>query len=130
MNKQKISLDHSTLVLVRRLFREGMRPYLGKVVVLLIRSRSLTADPVIRDDEASAGAPALDHEQEVLVSPGEWAGKSVIEALIRVAQICLSAGRFLGETSLEATLEKQPALETKAARVDAELARMAPESRH
>ncbi|MBI3445383.1 MAG: ATP-binding cassette domain-containing protein [Magnetospirillum sp.] len=32
MSKQKISLDHSTIVLVRRLFREGMRPYLGKVM--------------------------------------------------------------------------------------------------
>ncbi|EME70657.1 ABC-type multidrug transport system, ATPase and permease component protein [Paramagnetospirillum caucaseum] len=32
MSKQKISLDHSTWVLVRRLFNEGMRPYMGKVM--------------------------------------------------------------------------------------------------
>ncbi|WP_041042014.1 lipid A export permease/ATP-binding protein MsbA [Paramagnetospirillum magnetotacticum] len=31
MSKQKISFDHSTWVLVRRLFNEGMRPYMGKV---------------------------------------------------------------------------------------------------
>ncbi|TAN59077.1 MAG: ABC transporter permease, partial [Magnetospirillum sp.] len=36
MNKQKISLDHSTLVLVRRLFKEGMRPYLGKVMMAVV----------------------------------------------------------------------------------------------
>lgn len=36
LSKQKISLDHSTLVLVRRLMREGMRPYLGKVVLAVI----------------------------------------------------------------------------------------------
>ncbi|WP_096704195.1 ABC transporter transmembrane domain-containing protein [Magnetospirillum sp. 15-1] len=32
MSNQKISFDHSTWVLVRRLFNEGMRPYLGKVM--------------------------------------------------------------------------------------------------
>ncbi|CUW37375.1 Lipid A export ATP-binding/permease protein MsbA [Magnetospirillum sp. XM-1] len=32
MSKQKISFDHSTRVLVRRLFNEGMRPYMGKVM--------------------------------------------------------------------------------------------------
>ncbi len=36
LNKQKISLDHSTMVLIRRLLREGMRPYLGKVVMAVI----------------------------------------------------------------------------------------------
>ncbi|OAN48014.1 ABC transporter permease [Paramagnetospirillum marisnigri] len=36
MSKQKISLDHSTLVLVRRLIKEGMRPYLGKVVMAVV----------------------------------------------------------------------------------------------
>ncbi|ARJ64883.1 lipid A export permease/ATP-binding protein MsbA [Magnetospirillum sp. ME-1] len=32
LSKQKISFDHSTWVLVRRLFNEGMRPYMGKVM--------------------------------------------------------------------------------------------------
>ncbi len=32
LSKQKISFDHSTRVLVRRLFNEGMRPYMGKVM--------------------------------------------------------------------------------------------------
>ncbi len=32
LSNQKISFDHSTWVLVRRLFNEGMRPYLGKVM--------------------------------------------------------------------------------------------------
>jgi len=36
LSKQKISLDHSTWVLVRRLFREGMRPYLGKVALAVV----------------------------------------------------------------------------------------------
>jgi subfamily B ATP-binding cassette protein MsbA len=36
LNKQKIRLDHSTLVLMRRLVREGMRPYLGQVVVAVL----------------------------------------------------------------------------------------------
>ena len=36
MNKQKISLDHSTLVLIRRLMKEGIRPYLGKVVLAVV----------------------------------------------------------------------------------------------
>jgi subfamily B ATP-binding cassette protein MsbA len=36
LNKQKISLDHSTLVLIRRLMKEGIRPYLGKVVLAVV----------------------------------------------------------------------------------------------
>ena len=36
MSKQKISLDHSTLVLVRRLFKEGIRPYLPKVMLAVV----------------------------------------------------------------------------------------------
>jgi subfamily B ATP-binding cassette protein MsbA len=32
LSKQKIPFDHSTWVLVRRLFNEGMRPYMGKVM--------------------------------------------------------------------------------------------------
>ena len=36
MNKQKISLDHSTLVLIRRLLKEGIRPYMGKVVLAVV----------------------------------------------------------------------------------------------
>ncbi|WP_173983209.1 ABC transporter ATP-binding protein [Magnetospirillum sp. SS-4] len=36
LSKQKISFDHSTMVLVRRLVREGMRPYLGKVVLAVV----------------------------------------------------------------------------------------------
>ncbi|MGE5503843.1 MAG: ABC transporter ATP-binding protein [Actinomycetota bacterium] len=36
MSKQKIRLDHSTLVLMRRLIREGMRPYLGQVVLAVV----------------------------------------------------------------------------------------------
>jgi subfamily B ATP-binding cassette protein MsbA len=36
LNKQKISLDHSTLVLIRRLMKEGIRPYLGKVVMAVV----------------------------------------------------------------------------------------------
>ncbi len=32
LSQHKIPLDHSTLVLVRRLVREGVRPYLGKVI--------------------------------------------------------------------------------------------------
>ena len=35
MSEHKISFDHSTWVLVRRLFREGMRPYLGKVAMAI-----------------------------------------------------------------------------------------------
>jgi ATP-binding cassette, subfamily B, bacterial MsbA len=33
LSKNKISFDHSTRVLVRRLIREGMRPYFGKIVI-------------------------------------------------------------------------------------------------
>jgi subfamily B ATP-binding cassette protein MsbA len=36
LSKQKISFDHSTRVLVRRLLKEGMRPYLGKVVLAVL----------------------------------------------------------------------------------------------
>jgi subfamily B ATP-binding cassette protein MsbA len=32
LSKHKISLDHSTATLMRRLLKEGMRPYLGKVI--------------------------------------------------------------------------------------------------
>ncbi|CAA7617993.1 Lipid A export ATP-binding/permease protein MsbA [Magnetospirillum sp. LM-5] len=32
LSKQKISLDHSTVALMRRLLKEGMRPYLGMVI--------------------------------------------------------------------------------------------------
>ena len=35
LNPQKISFDQSTVVLVRRLIREGMRPYLSKVVAAI-----------------------------------------------------------------------------------------------
>ena len=36
MSKAKISFDHSTRVLVRRLFREGVRPYLGRVALAVV----------------------------------------------------------------------------------------------
>jgi len=36
LSEHKISFDHSTWVLVRRLVREGMRPYLGKVALAVV----------------------------------------------------------------------------------------------
>jgi len=36
LSKAKISFDHSTRTLVRRLFREGVRPYLGKVALAVV----------------------------------------------------------------------------------------------
>lgn len=56
MTKQKITFDHSTRVLVRRLFREGMRPYLGKVALAVLcmvvgaaanAAYALLMDPVV-----------------------------------------------------------------------------------
>jgi hypothetical protein len=103
---------------------------LGKVLVVVIRARSVTADPLARAEGPSEVSDPLSHEESLLVSPVPWAGMSVIEALIRAARVCLLAGRFLGDTSLEANLEKQPELEARAARVDAELARLCPTIEH
>ena len=36
MSKNKISLDHSTVGLMRRLMKEGIRPYLGKVMLAVL----------------------------------------------------------------------------------------------
>jgi len=56
LTKQKITFDHSTRVLVRRLFREGMRPYLGKVALAVLcmvvgaaanAAYALLMDPVV-----------------------------------------------------------------------------------
>jgi subfamily B ATP-binding cassette protein MsbA len=58
LSKNRISFDHSTVALMRRLVREGMRPYLGRVVlagICMAISAGATAgyallmDPVIND---------------------------------------------------------------------------------
>ncbi|MBR9972868.1 ABC transporter ATP-binding protein [Magnetospirillum sulfuroxidans] len=58
LSKHKISLDHSSRSLMRRLIKEGMRPYLGKVILAALcmgisaaatAGYALLMDPVIND---------------------------------------------------------------------------------
>ncbi len=58
LSEHKISFSHSTLVLVRRLVKEGIRPYLGKVVLAVgcmvsgaaaNAGYALLMDPVVND---------------------------------------------------------------------------------
>ena len=80
---------------------------LGRILVVLIRNQSKTADLLARASENSAPTEPIPYEEDRLARPEEWRGETVIEALVRSARICLLAGRFLGDTSLESKLEKQ-----------------------
>ena len=83
---------------------------LGKTLVVVIRNRSQTADPLARSADPSQLVDPLPHEDERLVFPLEWAGLTVIEALVRAARVCLLAGRFLGDTNVDASLAKAETL--------------------
>lgn len=98
---------------------------LGKLVVIQIRDRSLAAEPLVRSARPTEVADPLPQELSVLEKPEEWAGLTVIDALVRAARVCLLAGRFLGDTSLEAALEKEEPLTARAREILTQLTRLA-----
>lgn len=102
---------------------------LGKTLVVMIRNRSLTADPLVRSGDPDRLTDPLPQEESVLELPGEWAGLTVINALVKAARLCLQAGRLLGDTSLETSLEKETTLAGRAADLLTRLARLVPPSR-
>ncbi len=100
----------------------------GKLVVLQIRSRSLAADPLVRSSDPAQSADPLPFETIELETHG-WEGVRVIDALVMTARICLLAGRLLGDTSLDAVLEREEPLKTRARDLLTKLVRLArPES--
>jgi hypothetical protein len=100
----------------------------GKLVVLQIRSRSLAADPLVRSPDPAQNADPLPFEAIELATRG-WEGVRVIDALVMTARICLLAGRLLGDTSLDAALEREEPLKTRARDLLGKLVRLArPES--
>ena len=98
---------------------------LGKLLVIQIRDRSLAADPLVRQARPGDVADPLPQELDVLERPAEWTGMRVIDALVKTARLCLLAGRFLGDTSLETALEKEEPLKERAQEILQQLKRLA-----
>ena len=78
---------------------------LGKALVVLIRNRSRHADPLLRTSDTASLSDPLPHETDVLEEPAIWSGSTFIEALVSSAQVCLLGARFLGDKSLDSTLD-------------------------
>lgn len=102
---------------------------LGKTLVILIRTRSVTADPLVRAADTETVEDPLPFEQSVLDQPSTWAGLTVVEALIKAARVCLQAGRVLGDTTLETSLEKEVTIPGRMTDLLARLSRLAPPNR-
>jgi hypothetical protein len=96
----------------------------GKLVVQQIRTRSLAADPLVRAADPAQNADPLPFETIELEAPG-WEGVKVIDAVVLTARICLLAGRLLGDTSLEAALEREEPLRARARDLLGKLVRLA-----
>lgn len=102
---------------------------LGKTLVVLIRNRSLTAHPLARAPSTEQLTDPLPQEESILERPLAWAGLAVIDALVKAARVCLQAGRLLGETSLESSLEKEASLPSRAQEILGRLGRLVPPAR-
>jgi len=78
---------------------------LGKSLVVLIRNRSRHADPLLRTADTASLSDPLPHETDLLEEPALWSGLSFIGALVKAAQVCLLGARYLGDKSLDSTLD-------------------------
>ncbi|MEI8095069.1 MAG: hypothetical protein WCG80_12725 [Spirochaetales bacterium] len=87
---------------------------LGKTLVVLIRNRSRWGEALIRAADPENLTDPLPHEQVKLEAPAAWAGLTVIEALVECARVSFLAGRFLGDTTLDATMDKGKTLAKRA----------------
>ena len=98
---------------------------LGKTLVVVLRNRSRWGDKLIRAANPEGLTDPLPYEQDKVDLPAAWAGLSVVEALVECARVSFLAARYLGDTSLDATLTKGETLAQQAAEVLERLGRLA-----
>ena len=102
---------------------------MGKTLALLILHRARGTDPAIRASVAEQVADPLPYEDTPLAKPEHWKGVTVLEALVTTARVCFAAARRLGDTSLEASLDREHQLEARGREGCTQVDRLASPSR-